>query len=68
MVGSIRPLHPGFQHCSNFTEALRHFVENVKIEDLTEPEMIFPAYKRALTRDDGRPTLLVEYGDFYSEK
>lgn len=68
MVGSIRPLHPGFQHCSNFTEALRHFVENVEIEDLTEPEMIFPAYKRALTRNDGCPTLLVEYGDFYNEK
>ena len=29
---------------------------------------IFPAYERALLRDDGRSTLVVEHGDFYGEK
>lgn len=68
MVGSVRPLDPGHQHKSNFTSAMRHLLENVVIEDLTEPEMIFPAYERALTRSDGLSTILVEYGDFYIEK
>ncbi len=68
MVGSVKPLDPGHQHKSNFTEAFRHLVKNVVIEDLTEPEMIFPAYKRALERTDGKSTILVEYGDYYSEK
>jgi len=35
---------------------------------LDEPADIFPAYQRALQRDDGRSTLLVEWGDYYSEK
>jgi hypothetical protein len=29
---------------------------------------VFPAYERALLRDDGRSTIVVEYGDFYGEK
>jgi pyruvate/2-oxoglutarate/acetoin dehydrogenase E1 component len=68
MVGSQRPLDPGIQHKGNFTEAFRHLVDTVVIEDLTEPEMIFPAYERALTREDGKSTILIEYGDYYSEK
>lgn len=68
MVGSVRPLDPGHQHKSNFTEAFRHLVNHVVIEDLTEPDMIFPAYERALTRTDGKSTILVEYGDYYHEK
>ena len=68
MVGSVRPLDPGHQHKSNFTEAFQKLLDNVVIEDLTEPEMIFPAYKQALERNDGVSTILVEYGDFYNEK
>jgi len=68
MVGSVRPLDPGIQHRSNFTEAFRRFGADVVIEDLTEPEMIFPAYEQALTRNDGKSTILVEYGDYYNEK
>jgi hypothetical protein len=40
----------------------------VDIIRLEEPADIFPAYQKALTREDGRSTILVEYGDFYSEK
>jgi len=68
MVGSVRPLDPGIQHKGNFTEAFRKMVDSVIIEDLTEPEMIFPAYERALLRPDGKSTILIEYGDYYSEK
>lgn len=66
MVGSVRPLHPGAQHCSNFTEAFRLMLENVVVEDLQTPEAVYPAYEAALERNGS--TLLVEYGDHYQEK
>lgn len=68
VVGSVRPLDPGVQHKANHTEALRQILKNVDVVDLAEPEMIFPAYKHALERTDGKSTILVEYGDFYNEK
>jgi len=68
MVGSVHPLDPGIQHKGNFTEAFRHLFDSIVIEDLTEPEMIFAAYKKALERTDGKSTILIEYGDYYSEK
>ena len=68
MVGSVRPLDPGIQHKSDFTKAFRELFTEIVIEDLTDPEMIFPAYKKALERKDGVSTLLVEYGDYYNEK
>lgn len=68
MVGSVRPLDPGIQHKGNFIEAFRKLVDTIVVEDLTDPELIFPAYERALSRDDGTSTILVEYGDYYQEK
>ena len=43
-------------------------LSNVEIIELEEPEDIFVAYKKAYERDDGKSTLLVEFGDFYNEK
>jgi len=40
----------------------------IEVIRLDEPEQIFPAYKKALEREDGRSTLIVEYGDYYNEK
>jgi hypothetical protein len=40
----------------------------VEVIRLDEPEEIFSAYEKALLREDGRSTLLVEWGDFYGEK
>jgi pyruvate/2-oxoglutarate/acetoin dehydrogenase E1 component len=69
MVGSVRPLDPGIQHQGNFVEAFRALhMEEVVIEDLLEPEEIVPAYRQALERDDGKSTILIEYGDFYNDK
>ncbi len=42
--------------------------KTVEVIRLDEPEMIFPAYKKALEREDGRSTIIVEYGDYYNEK
>lgn len=67
-IGSERPLHPQHQHIGDFTDAFRLMCRNVELVRLDEPDQIFPAYQRALERDDGRSTILVEWGDYYNEK
>lgn len=67
-IGSERPLHPQHQHIGDFTDAVRSMSRSLDVIRLDEPADVFPAYQRALLRDDGRSTLLVEWGDFYSEK
>tara|TARA_B100000686_G_C16190204_1_gene665429 strand:- start:438 stop:572 length:135 start_codon:yes stop_codon:yes gene_type:complete len=41
---------------------------NVEIIRLEEPDQVVPAYQKALNREDGKSTLIVEYGDYYNEK
>lgn len=67
-IGSERPLHPQHQHVGDFTEAFRLMCPNIDIIRLDEPSDVFASYKKALEREDGRSTLIVEYGDYYSEK
>ena len=67
-IGCEGPLHPQHQDVGDYTEALRLMCKTIEVIRLDEPEDIFPAYERALLRDDGRSTLIVEYGDYYSEK
>lgn len=67
-IGSQRPLHPQHQHIGDYTEALRAMCTTIEVIRLDEPADIFPAYEKALLREDGRSTLLVEYGDYYGEK
>jgi pyruvate/2-oxoglutarate/acetoin dehydrogenase E1 component len=67
-IGSVRPLHPQFQHVGDFTEAVRKMCTTIEVIRLEEPEDIFPAYKKALSRKDGKSTIVVEYGDYYNEK
>ena len=67
-IGSERPLHPQAQHVGDFSEGLSKMVQNIEIILLEEPAQIYPAYEKAYTRTDGKSTVLVEYGDYYSEK
>jgi len=67
-IGSQRPLHPQHQHIADFTEGFQKMCEFVDIIKLNEPEDIFEAYKFAYLREDRRPTILVEWGDYYNEK
>ena len=67
-IGSERPLHPQYQHVGDFTESVRAMCSTIEVIRLNEAAEIFPAYQRALRRNDGRSSLLVEYGDFYAEK
>ena len=67
-IGSIRPLNPQIQHTGDFTEAYKKMLKTVEIIRLDEPEDIFPAYQKAYNRQDGKSTILVEWGDYYGEK
>ena len=67
-IGSQRPLHPQFQHIGDFTDAVKSMCSDIDILRLEEPSDIYPAYEKAYLREDGKSTILVEYGDFYNEK
>lgn len=67
-IGSQRPLHPQHQHVGDFTEAFKKALSTVDIIRLEQPKDIRPGYEKALQRDDGKSTILVEYGDYYNEK
>ena len=62
-VGSEYPIDPQCQHKGNFTEAFRSMTKNINIVELIRPTDIISEYKKALNRDDGVSTMLVEYGD-----
>lgn len=67
-IGAERPLHPQYQHVGDYTEAFRLMCPNIDVIRLEEAEEVFPAYEKALLREDDKSTLVVEYGDYYSEK
>jgi pyruvate/2-oxoglutarate/acetoin dehydrogenase E1 component len=67
-IGSVRPLNPQLQHTGDFTEAFQKMLTNIEVIRLEEPEDIFPAYHKAYNREDGKSTIVVEYGDYYGEK
>ena len=67
-IGSQRPLHPQHQHIGDFTAGFKSMCDFVDIIRLDEPNQIFESYKYAYERTDNRPTILVEWGDFYNEK
>jgi pyruvate/2-oxoglutarate/acetoin dehydrogenase E1 component len=67
-IGSVRPIDPQIQHSGDFTAAYSLMLSTIEIIRLEDPEQIFPAYKKAYERNDGKSTLIVEYGDFLYEK
>ena len=67
-IGSQRPLHPQHQHIGDFTGGFRAMCDTVEVIRMDEPNQIFTAFKRAYEREDGKSTILVEWGDYYGEK
>tara|TARA_R110000782_G_scaffold148688_1_gene241415 strand:- start:434 stop:970 length:537 start_codon:yes stop_codon:yes gene_type:complete len=67
-VGSKHPIDAGPQHTQNHTEAFKKMLTNINIVELIEPENIFPAFKHAYEREDSKPTLIIEYGEYYGTK
>lgn len=69
MNGSVRPLDPGVQHRGDLTDIFwgAHF-KNIDVVRLDESNQVFEAYRHAYERTDGKSTILVEWGDHYTEK
>ena len=68
MNGSVRPIDPGVQHRGDFTDVFRIALQNIEVIRLDWPFQIFEAYRHAYERNDGKSTILVEWGDYYEEK
>ena len=65
-VGSTSPMHPGLQHCQDYTEAIKIMCKNeIDVVELKDKHDILPAYQKAVLREDVRSTILVEYMDLY---
>jgi pyruvate/2-oxoglutarate/acetoin dehydrogenase E1 component len=65
-VGSTKPLYPGSQHCSDFTESYKTMLTNIDVIKLVTPVQIFESYKKAIKSD--RSTILVELADLYDKE
>ena len=65
-VGAKKPIDGGSQHTQNFTESIKNMLIDTTLVELTEPEQIFDTFVDAYNRDGS--TVVVEWGDFYSEK
>lgn len=64
-IGSTKPLYPGVQHCSDYTEGLKSLISNVEVIKLDSPEVIYESYVKSYERTDGKSTILVEIGNLY---
>jgi pyruvate/2-oxoglutarate/acetoin dehydrogenase E1 component len=67
-VGSEYPIDPQCQHKGNFSEAFRSMLKNIEVIELNEANEIVPAYEKALNRNDGVSTILVEFADYVKTK
>ena len=67
-IGAERPLHPQHQHVGDYTDSFKLMAPNIEVIRLDEPEQIFESYQKAYDREDGKSTILVEWGDYYNEK
>ena len=65
-AGTTKPIHPGVQHVGNFASAFREMFTTINVIELHEPEEIFPAYQKAMSKPG--VTLMIEFGDSYGEK
>ena len=65
-IGSERPLHPQHQHIGDYTNIFKQMCPNIDIYRVDEPEQIFDTYSNAY--ESKKPTLIIEWGDFYNEK
>ena len=65
-VGARKPLDGGPQHTQDFTESVRGMLTDTKLVELTESEQVLSTFKDAYNRNGS--TIVVEWGDFYSEK
>jgi len=63
LVGAKKPLNGGYQHASDYTEAIAKMCRTISVIKLTKPEQIVPAYETAL-KEKGS-FILSEYTELY---
>jgi pyruvate/2-oxoglutarate/acetoin dehydrogenase E1 component len=66
-VGAVWPWNSQAQHIGDYTDFFRSVLKNVEVIRLDRAEDIFITYEKALHREDGKSTIVVEWGDFYHE-
>lgn len=66
-IGAERPLHPQHQHVGDYSDVFKVMCPNINIVRLDDPKDIVPAYQKAYL-ESKQSTILVEWGDFYTEK
>ena len=66
-IGAKTPLDGGIQHTQDHTDAFRLLLQHVDVFKLEKKEDIIPVYEHALLREDGKSTLIVEYGEYYNQ-
>lgn len=57
-IGNTKPLHPGIQHCSDYTNALKVLCKNIDVVKIKRAEDVIPEYKKALKSH--KSTILIE--------
>jgi len=67
-VGSKSPFSAGPQHTQDHAEAIKLMLTDIDVIQLNEPKEIFPAFRKAYERLDGKSTLLIEYAEYYGSK
>ena len=67
-VGALWPWNSQAQHIGDYTDVFQAMLKNIEVIRLDQAEQIFPAYQKALQRNDGKSTLVVEWADFYNAK
>ena len=65
-LGATAPLYPGIQHCSDYTEALKCMLKNIRVVKLENSKDIVLEYKKALEAEHS--TLLIEVSDLYDSE
>jgi pyruvate/2-oxoglutarate/acetoin dehydrogenase E1 component len=65
-VGPDSPTHPGHQHVGDFSDAFHLMFKNIRIVRLDDPSEVQAAYRQAYLYQG--PTLMIEVGNFYSQK
>ena len=65
-VGATKPIDGGAQHTQDFTESIKHMLTDTELIELHEPEDVFDAFVYSYNRNGS--TVIVEWGDYYSEK
>ncbi len=65
-VGSKKPLDAGPQHTQNHSGAFKKMCETIEIIEIKQAKKVYASYEKALYREDGRSTILVEDASKYA--